>query len=456
MSAPLNNSQQFKIMKAEISADRFGDNVIDVRTLISELNLFESLENPYISGNMLLIDDKGLVERLDFKGTEVFTLEVASVAGILEVKIGGEADKAKKFILTRIEKSVRNNDRSETVLINFIEEHFFFDKLIKISKSFTSNLEGMISEILVGSLNKSVDLSYITKSAQGVRKINIPFLHPLEAVDWLRDRMTTDVGGPFFTHASVFDNNIRLSSLDGLLSQRAFNSKAPFIYSAALAQKADDLSEDQKSLLIEDFKIKLAGDSLKLISQGGVGSQYTNTDIGTGLTTQSHFSVRDLLLELKDNDLIPDTSVQSVFDESQFFINKYTDEYNSRTFHQLTSSGTYDTFKDYHDVTDSREHVLKLKNRSLRNVLYKNMINIIIPGVPLMYSKASVGDIIKCRFNTTSIESSSDNSDDLIDKQKSGDYIIYAVRHMFRETKHSSSVNCTKITKDFVKVAETK
>lgn len=197
MSAPLNNSQQFKIMKAEISADRFGDNVIDVRTLISELNLFESLENPYISGNMLLIDDKGLVERLDFKGTEVFTLEVASVAGILEVKIGGEADKAKKFILTRIEKSVRNNDRSETVLINFIEEHFFFDKLIKISKSFTSNLEGMISEILVGSLNKSVDLSYITKSAQGVRKINIPFLHPLEAVDWLRDRMTTDVGGPF-------------------------------------------------------------------------------------------------------------------------------------------------------------------------------------------------------------------------------------------------------------------
>lgn len=451
-----NTSQQYKIIKAEISADRFGDNVVDVRSMIAEMNFFESLENPYLTGNLLLVDDKGLIERLDFKGTEKFNVEIASVGDLSEPRIGGSTDETRKtFIMTRVEKSVKNNDRSETLLISLIEDHFFYNKLIKISKAFTANLEAIISEIFVGFLSKNVDQSYLTRSAQGVRKINIPYLHPLEAVEWLRHRMTTDVGGPFFTHASLFDNNIRLSSLDGLLSQSPFNTRAPFVYSTALAMKADDLSEDQKSLLIEDFKIKSAYDSLKLIDQGGLGSLYTNTDIGTGLTSRTRFSVRDTLLEFKDRDLIPDTSIQTVFDDAQFFINQYVDQYSSRIFHQLTSSGTYDQFKDYHDVTDSREHVLKLKNKSLRNILYKNMVNLIVPGVPFMYSKISVGDIMKCRFNTSSVETNNDDADSMTDRQKSGNYLIYSTRHMFRDSKHSVSINATKMTKDFVERATT-
>lgn len=442
MTTTLANSQQYKIVKADITADRFGDNTLDIKTLISELNLYENIEKPYITGTLLLVDDKGALDNLNFKGTERLEIEISSVSNILEPVI------IKSFVMTKIEKNVRTNDRTEVSLITLIEEHYYFNRLVKVSKSFTSYIEAIITEILVGNLNKNVDQSYLTSSAQGVRKINVPYLHPLEAVEWLRDRATTDLGGPFFTYSSVFDDNIRLASLDGLLTQPVFNDRLPYIYSSSLAGKAEDLPEDKRSFLIEDYKLNSAEDSLNMVMKGALGSLYTNTDVGTGLTTRNRFSVRDILFEMKSKELIPDTSVQTVFDDSQFFINQFVDEYDSKVYHQITSSGTYGSFQGYHDVTSSTEHVLKIKNVSIRNMLYRNMMNVIVPGVGLMYSKISVGDKMKCSFLSPVSSTTSENTDDLTDKNKSGEYLIYATRHMFKDRKHSVSANITKLTRE--------
>jgi len=92
---------------------------------------------------------------------------------------------------------------------------------------------------------------------------------------------------------------------------------------------------------------------------------------------------------------------------------------------------------------------LKLKNIALRNALYRNMVNINVPGVAFMYSKASVGDIMACTFNSSAADPRVKDADELIDKQKSGNYLIYATRHMFSGTKHTVSINATKITKEF-------
>lgn len=221
-----------------------------------------------------------------------------------------------------------------------------------------------------------------------------------------------------------------------------------------MAQKSEDLTEAQRSFLIEAFKSGGSEDSLKMVSKGALGSLYTNTDIGTGLTSRDRFSIRDIMSEMKSRDLISSDASQSVFDENQFFINKYVDQYDSKIYHQITSLGTYDKFQGYHDVTDSREHTLKLKNISIRNALYRNMLNVVVPGVGFMYSKISVGDIMRCQFASSVDDTKIRDTETLTDKQKSGDYLIYAARHMFRGTKHSVSVNITKLSKEFFSSSE--
>ena len=48
-------SSQFSITKCEITADRFGgfeEKFFDVKTSVIELNIFESLDKPYLTGNI--------------------------------------------------------------------------------------------------------------------------------------------------------------------------------------------------------------------------------------------------------------------------------------------------------------------------------------------------------------------------------------------------------------------
>ena len=74
-------SSQFSITKCEIT-DRFGgfeEKFFDVKTSVLELNIFESLEKPYLTGNISIGDDKGLFDLINFDGTERIKLEVLQV-----------------------------------------------------------------------------------------------------------------------------------------------------------------------------------------------------------------------------------------------------------------------------------------------------------------------------------------------------------------------------------------
>ena len=66
MSSKPNQSQQYKITEASISADRLG-NVYDVTTSIAEFNIFESLDKPYLTGSVAILDDKSLFDIIDLK-----------------------------------------------------------------------------------------------------------------------------------------------------------------------------------------------------------------------------------------------------------------------------------------------------------------------------------------------------------------------------------------------------
>ena len=61
----MSGSSQFSITKCHITADRLGGfdkKFYDVKTQVIELNIFESLENPFLSGTISIIDDKGLYD----------------------------------------------------------------------------------------------------------------------------------------------------------------------------------------------------------------------------------------------------------------------------------------------------------------------------------------------------------------------------------------------------------
>jgi hypothetical protein len=448
--------QQYKIVEAVITSERLGDRKVDVRPSIVELVLFENLEKPYVSGQIAILDNEAIFDAINFKGTERLTLGIASELGTNRE----DGLRERTFIMTSIETAVKTGDNGNSGMYVFtlIDEHAFLSKTKKISRSVRGSLEQEILKICATELHKDIDVSYLyeggnlneqskVSSVQNEFKAIIPYLHPLEACEWLRDRATTQTGCPFFLYASMHDENLRLGNLEVMLKQKPFNEKVPYTFSPSNVQLSESGSFNQQQFLIQTMRAAKLQNSMQQLMTGGVGSLYNNTNTQTGRISSTHFSVTNLLQNLRSSGIIPENKEQNVYDQN-FVIGEnelHLDETNARVFHTVTSTGTYDNYKSYHDEYDIEKFKKKLENLSVRNMLYKNMYEVTVPGAGFIISKASVGDII--RINVISDNTNNDKSSEKFDRLRSGDFLIYSARHTFKDTRHDVAMSVCKLTR---------
>lgn len=197
----MSKSQQYKIIEAAISAERMGGfnaRFYDVRTSIIEINLFESLDKPYVTGNIAILDDKSLFEKIQLQGTELLRLTLAGLGNENNPNMN-----QREFYITGIEKKVKSNDagKASVFVLNIIDKHMYLDAASQVSKSFSGRLDDEIIRICKTYLKKEVDLSYIFTSEnersdaiqQNVKGI-VPNLKPTEAIQFLQNRATTLTG----------------------------------------------------------------------------------------------------------------------------------------------------------------------------------------------------------------------------------------------------------------------
>lgn len=184
--------------------------------------------------------------------------------------------------------------------------------------------------------------------------------------------------------------------------------------------------------------------TLKLVQEGAVSANYSNTNLNTGQIFSQHHTIRNQLSKLREQEVIGEN--QNVFDPSFRIGEMFVDLYQPKMYHTVTSSGTYGRYKSYHDEYDATKFKKKVESRAIVNHLYKNMINVTVEGAGFIISKASVGDIVNLKVVNDNTEISLfGNEDDLIDKTKSGDFIIHKTRHTFSGTQHTVSMNVCKL-----------
>ena len=150
--------------------------------------------------------------------------------------------------------------------------------------------------------------------------------------------------------------------------------------------------------------------------------------------------------------VIDDATTQSIFDPSLLIDGKLSDEYNSHHTHQVTSSNTYNQYLSYHDeatLLDENGNIfeskLKAKNKIIRQLLKKNVIDVSLDGISLFQGKVSTGRKVRILFLNSDMQSEGKSIAESIDKRKSGDYLILAISHKLINNTHDSSMRVTKL-----------
>lgn len=449
------NSQQYKIVAAGITADRFASGkVIDISNMITEINLFEDIDKPYISGSVVIVDDRAVLDNIDFRGTETLSIELQGVDNTKEVLL------QRKFYITAVQTSVRTNDRTEVTVLTLMDQAGYNTHAKRISKSYTGKVEDIITAIIVSELGVEVDRSYASPSIQPPTKVIVPYLHPLQAVVWLREFATRSNGSPYFVYASIFDDNIRIGDYDTMMGQDAFNKALPYHYSASTINSAERAGltrtgnkELDRSFTVTSVTKRNMENTLDMIKDGSVGSTYTSTDIGGGVTSRTDHTIESTLNQLKVSDVIKSYQLQNVYDEQAKIDlgpkgSGLASEYSSRQFHKITSSNTYagNGRSLSEDVGDGEVNI-KAKAACIHTMLNRNSISIEIPGAGFMIRKISVGDVVNVNFLEGNTSLNPESGQNVIEANRSGDYLILAARHVFQGTTHNISLNISKIAK---------
>lgn len=141
---------QYLIESAIFTADRRPDlpiiKPIDLSGSIAELNIFENVELPYLTGTCALVDDVRFRDSVGIKGSERITFTILEKENAEPI--------IKTFMITGVAANTSANERTEVHMLTLMEEHAYLSSIMKISESYTGNPEQIIINILNSQLGK--------------------------------------------------------------------------------------------------------------------------------------------------------------------------------------------------------------------------------------------------------------------------------------------------------------
>ena len=443
----MESAKQYIIEHALITANRSAGFTIDISSAIVELDIFEQIELPYLTGYVLVSDEFDLLNKIGFVGTERLEIKISQPDSPTPI--------IKKFVVEQIEKSEKINDQQEMLVLRIIEEHAYNSSLIRFSKAFTGKPEQIIQKIVKDQLQLPVSNKAV-ETNQSDMKVVIPYMTPLQACEFLRARASTVNGSPYFLYSALNEPNLVLSDLDSILLESTWNGdiNRPFTYSQLNASTyTENRDVDKQAFVIDAYTYGNTENTLALARQGIFGAQYYFTDLSSGVTEQQHFDISKSIKKLEDSQIIPLGKMWAV-DTDYVVNNNLIKNINSAHVHQIVTNGSYPDYFNYYEegAGGITKYMLNASNVALRHLLFKNSIRMKLAGANFLLGvNRSIGKMVEVNIFNSNVAlqtNSGVSTKDLQDNKKSGDYLMYAVRHVFSLGKHTCMVDAVKLTSD--------
>ena len=85
------------------------DLFIEIRDIVAEVNIYETLDKPYLTGDLVVMDEFGILSAIKFQGTERITLEINPTAS------GLDENPSPSFRKTFICSQIKNQSKKKSI-----------------------------------------------------------------------------------------------------------------------------------------------------------------------------------------------------------------------------------------------------------------------------------------------------------------------------------------------------
>jgi hypothetical protein len=437
-----------------------GKKIVDLFALFDEINFFESIYTPVLTGYITVTDALNLISGVEYglpiMGNEIVVVELTLPEyEIMDDSMKWEPPTQKqvpentsikrtmKFVgrVTDIKNKSLPTDRSQNYEIHFISEEGVLDRNLRVSKSYKSKT---MQDIILDVFNTfNSDSSYEFEKTSNQFDVVVPDWNPFKTINWCASRSTSltyNNNSTFFFYQTLYNDgetdldrtsyivssySTKVSSKYWFLSlddMLAYDYKKRIFYrpsNVSLSQK-DEKYNNMFFSNAKSYEVIHSFDTLEANDYGLFNSKYIYHDI-----TKKQWKQIDYNYD-SEFEKYQHTAENKIYSGTKDRFGKsFTDYKESRVF--LNPFGTPESPNKLEQISSSRMNRIASLNS------FK--IRISLPGDGYL----EAGDIIY--FELPSPEPSGQSK---FDEFYEGKYLITAIRHTFDNSEYSMSIECSK------------
>lgn len=426
------NRSDIQILSVILKSERAADEP-DIRRLVTDIEIFEHLDKPYLTGMLVFHDDNGIMNSYDILGGE--RIEI-----VLKADYQNAKEIKKTFYIDRVLSCARSNDHAEAVFLSIIEEHAYVSNLLNINKSYNGTASTILAKIAYNFLSKLVLSSGTDKQ---LTKLIVPNLNPIEAMSWIKNQTTTIEGFPFYLYSNLVEDTLNFEDLGTMLSSEPVNTvEAPFRYAQTQTNLAD---EKERARHILQYRSENTENLYSMISQGLIGAKLEYIDLLSDKKNNLKYDIaQDLLGPLTSKNLL--NAKNPIFSTDYKLNGKAFNNIKSRTITQIGGNkcfqnGSNNTLS-YGENIFASDYKLNFISKAMDEALFKAPLDFTLYGKYFLEGNkcTTIGNTIYLEFANAHPEKNT-----LLDRKKSGKYLIYSARHMFKKEGYEVAMTGVKL-----------
>ena len=267
----------------ELTIEPIDANRIDVRALMEEINIFEDLFQPTMTGNILLRDSVNLPHNLPILGHEKMRIKI-------DVPVVQNALNFTGFIYN-IASREPIKDADQQYILNFTSIEMLTNLKTRISRSYrTKYAEQVVGQIIKNDLLS--EKKYFFEESLWPLNFVVPNWQPIKTINWIAARTTSkDAATPSYLFYE--DNNgLHFRSIESMIaspvkqkflySENTEPGDLEYIFQPANIREADNpfartLDSDMRA--IRHYSIENEFDILRNLHGGMYGSNLVTHDV---------------------------------------------------------------------------------------------------------------------------------------------------------------------------------
>ena len=420
--------------------------VIDIKNLVQELNIYESIYNNALTGSLVIVDAQNLIAKLEINGTERISFKLATpgAKGKLNIVDASEST-GHPFHVYKISDRKQTSPGSFLYQIHFASREFMMNMRTKISQKYNGKSSAS-AFLMFMKLDSHKTLTY--EPSGNTQKVVIPNMRPFDAINLLASKTvperTNGVGYYFYETTKGF----HFRSWENMVVSEGRNRrpvKQEFYYmplNITDPDVGDRIEHEYKS--VESYKFE---NTFHDVAANTIGGTYGHRVITYNLFNKSYqtddynyhesFGVTKHSEEGADKFAVSDSNVDQT-PKSRSGTSKVSDYPESRVSLQSTTQFLHDEDRGAIFGLNILEEGRKLGQSIAQRaqVVHGTALRLVVKG----QSYLEAGDVID--FKLRSVDEK--NPDGEQDPQYAGKYVITTIRHQINADKYTMVLECAK------------